>query len=274
MRRASKIVAVVVPWYLRANVTSEEEIAFRHLEHFLGRHERFVVVPRSLEIDFPGFRIKRVGDQYFGSTQAHAQMMLSRWFYQMFSEYEYVLIHHADALVLSDRLLEWCESGLDYVGAPWIHCADTPHVTTPRVGNGGLSLRRVEAFLKVIDSRRHWMEPSQYWTQFCAGKSRSTRLLNLPKKYLKRLLRFNGAPREMARWHLKTEGRGNEDYFWSDRAIHYYPDFRVASVETGLRFAFEVAPRLCFELNGRQLPFGAHAWPRYDQDFWEPYLLR
>jgi hypothetical protein len=34
-----------------------------------------------------------------------------------------------------------------------------------------------------------------------------------------------------------------------------------------------VAPRLCFELNGRKLPFGCHAWQRYDRGFWEPYLL-
>ena len=43
--------------------------------------------------------------------------------------------------------------------------------------------------------------------------------------------------------------------------------------DEGLRFSFEVAPRLCFELNGRRLPFGCHGWHRYDRTFWEPYLL-
>jgi hypothetical protein len=28
------------------------------------------------------------------------------------------------------------------------------------------------------------------------------------------------------------------------------PDFRVADWKTGLRFAFEAGPRLCYELNG------------------------
>ena len=36
----------------------------------------------------------------------------------------------------------------------------------------------------------------------------------------------------------------------------------------------EVSPRLCFERNHRQLPFGCHAWARYDGAFWEPHLLK
>ncbi|RMF85103.1 MAG: hypothetical protein D6736_17985, partial [Nitrospinota bacterium] len=100
------------------------------------------------------------------------------------------------------------------------------------------------------------------------------RYLYLWKKYLKYLKPFNNARREMSRWHLLTDGRQNEDFFWSDRAIRYHPGFRVAPVEVGLRFAFEAAPRLCFALNDYQLPFGCHAWARYDRAFWEPYLLK
>jgi len=76
----------------------------------------------------------------------------------------------------------------------------------------------------------------------------------------------------MSRLH-RVEWR-HEDHFWSDEAIKYHPEFRVASTELGLRFAFEVAPRYCFELNNYTLPFGCHAWPRYDRNFWEPYLLK
>ncbi len=64
------------------------------------------------------------------------------------------------------------------------------------------------------------------------------------------------------------------DVFWGLRAVDYYPDWKVASVEEGLRFGFEVEPSRCFEMNGRELPFGCHAWARYDRSFWEPYLLK
>jgi hypothetical protein len=76
----------------------------------------------------------------------------------------------------------------------------------------------------------------------------------------------------MSRLYTGKAG-GNEDHFWSDEAVKYFPDFKVASIEEGLRFAFEVAPRLCFEMNNRTLPFGCHAWYKFDRTFWEPYLL-
>jgi hypothetical protein len=47
---------------------------------------------------------------------------------------------------------------------------------------------------------------------------------------------------------------------------------RVATVEDALQFSFETCPRKCFEMNGRRLPFGCHAW-EYDRAFWEPHLL-
>jgi hypothetical protein len=75
----------------------------------------------------------------------------------------------------------------------------------------------------------------------------------------------------MFRWLRR---RTEADIFWSDEAVHYYPEFKIADVATGLRFAFEVSPRVCLERNHHQLPFGCHAWARYDRAFWEPYLLK
>ena len=116
------------------------------------------------------------------------------------------------------------------------------------------------------------IDPVKYWQLLCASNPKHIQYLNLPRKYLKRLRILNSARREMARWHL-VDWR-HEDHFWSDRAKHYYPEFKVAPFETGLQFAFEASPRECFERNGRKLPFGCHAWPRYDRKFWEPYLLK
>lgn len=75
--------------------------------------------------------------------------------------------------------------------------------------------------------------------------------------------------RYLSKWHAE-----NEDYFWSDEAVKFYPHFHIPTVEKALGFAFEVAPRMCYEMNQLQLPFGCHAWPRYDRSFWEPFLLR
>jgi hypothetical protein len=261
-------VAVVVPLHLRDHLTPDEEISVRHLNHFLGRYPRVLVSPESLDFSLPGFQVRRVGDEYFGSAAAHRRLLLSRMFYELFLDYEYILFYHLDALVFADRLEEWCEKGFDYVGPPWLVSEEDPNLGFSRAGNGGFSLRRVRSFLRVMDSKRLSQAPRDHWKARYAGRPLPVRILNAPKRVLKHLRTFNGV-----RWELDRFPK-NEDRFWSDRAVHYDPDFRVAPVEEALRFAFEVAPRYCFERNGRRLPFGCHAWPVYDRTFWEPHLLR
>jgi hypothetical protein len=145
-----KKVAVVVPMHNRSELTPDEQVSFQHLTHYLHAYDKYLVVPNSLNIDLPGCSLKRFGDEYFGSVAANTRLLLSETFYRSFSEYQYILIYHLDALVFSDQLEAWCDTGLDYIGPPWIHCADSPWVKEARVGNGGLSLRKIESFLKVF----------------------------------------------------------------------------------------------------------------------------
>jgi hypothetical protein len=93
---------------------------------------------------------------------------------------------------------------------------------------------------------------------------------------LRRVAAFLEVLRRLPRlyWRRADERyRKHEDLFWSFGAPELVPDFRIATVEQALRFAFEVDPRRAFELAGRRLPFGCHAWAKYDRAFWEPYLL-
>jgi hypothetical protein len=66
----------------------------------------------------------------------------------------------------------------------------------------------------------------------------------------------------------------NEDGFWSFEAPKYIDSFNTPDFKTAISFAFEKNPRKCLTLNGSKLPFGCHAWERYDKDFWLPYLLK
>jgi hypothetical protein len=216
----------------------EEEVSLRHLIHYLGKYDKYLVVPETFNARYHGFGIKRFANKFFGSTDAYRRLMLAAKFYESFREYKY------------------------------ISCADSPWVKVERVGNGGLSLRKIDTFLKTIYSSRYYMEPNEYWRKYCASKPKVVQYLNLPRKYLKRLGIANSA-----RWHMSHWTR-NEDYFWSDVAVKYNPEFKIASLEMGLHFAFEAAPSLCFERNNFRLPFGCHAWHRYDRDFWEPHLLK
>lgn len=49
-------------------------------------------------------------------------------------------------------------------------------------------------------------------------------------------------------------------------------NFKVAPVDVALCFSFETDVRSCFEANNNHLPFGCHAWPRYNLDFWKKYI--
>jgi len=271
-KHASKLVAVVVPLSNRKDLMPEEKISFRHLVHFLGKHDKYLVVPKSLQVKFPGFGAKRFDDKFFGNAAAHSKLLLSPTFYKAFIDYKFILIYHLDALVFSDQLTQWCEMDFDFIGPPWIKHEEAPYAGNPtyegRVGNGGFSLRKIESFLKVIYSPRYYIKPATYWKTYYASKPKHIQYLNLPKKILKRLKIYNNA-----RWEMSNY-RKNEESFWANKATHYYPGFKIAPVEVALRFAFECVPKYCFAKNNSTLPFGCHAWHRYGREFWEPYLLK
>ena len=190
MNEYQKRVAVVVPMHNRDELTRDEQISFQHLIHYLKPYDKYLVVPESLNISLSGCSLKRFGTKYFGSVAANTQLLLSEHFYTSFSEYQYILIYHLDALVFSDQLLAWCDTDLDYIGPPWIHCPDSPWVKESRVGNGGLSLRKIGSFLKVFHSGVYWMDPEEYWQKQYAGMPAYLRLWNLPRKFSKRLSRL------------------------------------------------------------------------------------
>jgi hypothetical protein len=227
-------VAVVVPTW-GAELGEDERISLRHLDRHLGRYERYAV---SAGDGLPGMDVRRFPRRYFRSPITYSRLLLTRRFYEAFADYEYILVYQLDALVLADELEDWCARGLDYIGAPWFPNPQLPFVVEPMVGNGGFSLRRVAAFRAVIERAGE-----RYTRRWVKGRADS---------------------------HVEA----HEDLFWSFEAKRFLPELRIASVEEALRFAFEVDPRQAFERAGGRLPFGAHAWARYDRAFWEPHLLR
>jgi len=266
-----KTVAVIVPQY-KKELTADEEVSLRHLRHFLSRYDKFLLIPKALHLELPGFAVARFPTKFFHSTVTYSALLLSGDFYRAFAAYDYVLIYQLDALVFSDRLREWCARGVDYVGAPWLPGAGS-FVTEPAVGNGGLSLRRVASFLRAVEAPGFGEELEKYRDALTAATPLGVRFLDLRDKAL-RLLSFFGADRRAVLDEAHNPaGALNEDCFWSFKARRYYPEFKIASVTEALDFAFEVAPRRCYELNGGRLPFGCHAWNKYDRRFWEPFLL-
>ena len=87
-KKPTNLVAVVVPVSNRTELTPEERISLRHLNHYLGTYDKYLVAPKSLQINLPGFGIKRFGNRFFGSTAAHTRLILSHLFYEAFIDYQ------------------------------------------------------------------------------------------------------------------------------------------------------------------------------------------
>jgi hypothetical protein len=273
----SKMVAIVVPLSNRPGFTPDEQISLRHLQHFLGHYDKFLIAPRGMPLDVEGCHVVRFSGKYFGSAAAHGRLLYSPFFYRRFADYRYIFFYHLDSLAFSDQLMEWCATGVDYIGPPWLKCDDSPWVQRSRVGNGGFTLLKVESALKVL-RERYREKTSTYWIDlFMRIAAGMPWVIALFRTLQPRFPRFKPISVPLSEWDKMQDPaphRRNNDIFWSDDAVRYVPSFRVASLEEGLRFAFEVAPSMCLEMNGGKMPFGCHAWARYDRKFWEPHLLK
>ncbi|MBH78966.1 MAG: hypothetical protein CMQ49_00465 [Gammaproteobacteria bacterium] len=269
----TKRVAVLIPMRSEPAISDEEMVAVRQLDHFLPNHERFFLTPKGRPFHMEGYGCVECPRKYFGSIGAHSRMLLNPDFYKRFEEYEYLFFYHLDSIVLSPDLEKWMDEDWDYIGPPWVISQDTPWVKRQRVGNCGFSLLRVEAITKAL-LNRYRAEPSYYWSdKLIRSGARMPRVFRLLRKLGDSLPSAKFFRKTVKRWKKSESQDHNMDLFFSDKASIYNPEFRVAPFEEGLKFGFEADPRKCFELNGHRMPFGAHAWYKFDRQFWEAHLL-
>lgn len=222
-----KKVAVVIPYY-HSQLNELEQISFQQCVKVLYRYPIVLVVPDTMkESEYPvgnQFIVVKVPFQWMESIATYNRMMLDIDFYERFSEYEYILIYQLDAFVFRDELLKFCAMGYDYIGAPWprgvIYVKDMQQCVW-YVGNGGLSLRNVEASILML--KKH---PADSWEV-------------------------------------------QEDIYW---AVCDSDEFHVASMEIAVQFSIEALVRKMVERNNNQLPFGCHAWEKFDFSFWMPFF--
>ncbi|MFD2572474.1 DUF5672 family protein [Spirosoma soli] len=239
-----KPVAVIIPIY-KASMSAHELISFQQCLKALRSHPIFLVKPHSLNLNsllatHSQLQVESFDDLYFQSISGYNKLLCSELFYERFLAYEYILISQLDVFIFRDDLLDWCQRGYDYVGAPQFSNIRAPDRMEPKtlrekvslpfqkpLLNGGMSLRRVKGCLRLLRI---------YHTFF-------------------------------GTWH------GNEDSFFSlhyPRFSPFRPLMHLPSPHEALKFAVEMQPRLSLQLNGNKLPMGCHAWDVYDLDFWRP----
>jgi len=275
-----RLVAIVTP-VPRFPLSAEAKISMHHLREYLGRFDRYIIGPKSLPKEFSDFALRPFPIRYFRSRFGYNHLLMKEQFYRAFSDYQYILIYQLDCLVFASNLEEWCRKDWDYVGAPWLNNSDDPSQGFLGVGNGGLSLRRVPSALAVLTSKQPLINPkvggritgrrSQLLYEHLDSAPQLKRMIEAAKTFLHRHGYHNNV-----RWLVRQFAKSNfhEDFFWAFEAPKIVTSFRIPAPNEALDFSFELAPRYCFELNSGRLPFGCHAWSKYDREFWEPFLLK
>lgn len=260
-------IAIVVPLY-KSHLSSDEHVSINSFLKHLKGHDFHAVVPEYLVNgveELPGnFQYTPFPDRYFQNIDSYSRLLLSNKFYATFQKYDYILIAQTDALVLSSDLQAWCEKGWDYMGAPWAKNFKTHSgIEFEGVGNGGFSLRNVASALRVLNAKvspvaDYSLDPKPRWWNWDRVKK--------VMLFINRLRRF--LPKISLEKYLLQHYRGAEDIFWGKYAKQFDRSFKVASVHEALLFSFEADPAGSLEKTGGRLPFGCHAWARYDRDFW------
>ena len=242
-------VTVVIPIYKTALLDFEITSLNRCIE-ILGQYSIVFVQPESLDasaINFEGrISSEKFPDHYFKNVFGYNRLMLTDSFYERFTDSKYILIYQLDAYVFKDELLYWCSKNYDYIGAPWIASPNTGikkilslfdskrkkerSKIFYKVGNGGLSLRKVNSHIAI------------------AKKMKSVIEENLNRS--------------------KDDFRIMEDVFWSS-IPDQDPTFLIPNYEEALGFAFDRKPELALKLNNHNLPFGCHGFEKTKvKDFW------
>lgn len=147
--------AIAIPRY-REELSELENVSLAQVIKVLGHYDIFWVIPKSMKnIIKDDFEQISFADEYFSSTSAYNNLMLSEHFYSVFNKYEYILIYQLDCFVFYDKLDYFCNLGYDYIGAPWPRGCfyyNSVNRCVWHVGNGGLSLRNTQACIRLIKS--------------------------------------------------------------------------------------------------------------------------
>lgn len=252
-------VAVCIPVYKR-EPEKDEELTLRRCARVMGRHPIVFFAPETLELSpyrqwIPTAGEERFAPEYFDGISGYNRLLLSREFYDRFRNFEYILIHQLDAWTFRDELEAWCAREFDFIGAPFA----SPLPCGPRLlpGNGGFSLRRVEAFRRLLTPGAGFMFRPEYSALLLACQLRQRRAVGTAVGAL-RLVGIGNSRR--FRMRIVADGSRNEDMvFWEFSRRNSYGGLRMASVKDAWRFSWNSGyePRRAAVM---PLPFGCHGW--------------
>lgn len=258
---------IAIPIY-KSQPEAHEVRSFERCMEIFPKEQLILVAPKSLQLNTYlelaekancKLEVERFNDLYFKGISGYNNLLLSKQFYARFKSFEYLLIHQLDVWVFSNQLDYWCNKGYDYVGAPSFADGMPYEPTKAWIGNGGFSLRKMNSFLSIFNDTR--------WYSHYASHSRHHE--NEPLKgYIELILLHVQAHILKMGWPLVAKRINYEDYIWS-----HVPGWKIPSFKDAIHFSFEKFPSKLYQETKEQLPFGCHAWQKYESlSFWKRFI--
>jgi hypothetical protein len=261
-----RVIVLIVAF--RTEISPLEEISLKQCFKVLGRHPIRLVCPEGTDLEayrrvVNNLEVDFINHKWHKSYSAANRLRLEPFVYKRYRDYDFILFYDLDAFVFRDELEQWCDKDYDYIGAPWFEDfrGSRDNSAIIGVGNGGFSLRKTRSLLKALH-RFSWIINPADWFRH-----------DFPHNKLKALgaLLKNSTIGNNS-FFLFNDYPGQEDIFWGLCIKRNFEWFKVASIEEAARFSFELQPRTLYAMNERRLPFGCHAWWRYDFEFWKPFI--
>lgn len=254
---ADNIVVIVIPIY-KDLLSNNEIISLSQCLTILKNHTIKFIGPRTLdtkkyqeicENHNINFDIKFFDDYYFSGINGYNKLMLSANFYKIFLNYKYLLIYQLDAYIFKDELLYWCSQNYDFIGAP-----NQPHK------NERNELQFLKNYTKILTVINKLLKRNIKISNVGNGgfSLRKTRTFYLLLKILK--------------IKVKQWGDNNEDGFFKYWGNLLNPLFKLPSDEVALRFSIENNPEKSIKKLGGILPFGCHAFEKFEPAIWKKYI--
>ena len=169
---------IIIPVY-KSTLSEFELISLNRCLKILCNHDICLITIKELELCLILDVFKKHNivpylelfeNTYFEGIYGYNRLMLSFDFYDRFKRYKYMLIYQLDAYVFRDELDYWCNQEYDYIGAPspseikeivktkYKNDFDRDIDSNFSIYNGGLSLRKINSFSKIIQENKFYID--------------------------------------------------------------------------------------------------------------------
>lgn len=160
-----KRLIVLIPVY-RPELEPLEVLSLTSIRKYCHAYPLYFLAPEGLRITHPsaqGIPYLYLPKEYFDGFAGYNRLMMSTLLYERIAEYEFCLIAQLDVLLFHDKIEQFLDLPIDYIGAlvehVWEEFSDQKPLDFNL--NGGASMRRVSAFLDFL--HRHPDEVKK-WT--------------------------------------------------------------------------------------------------------------